>query len=311
MFWRFKEMLAKQKFQNEINMLKKQVSNNSYLWDQMAEAEKREKILKQELLFTQQSLAAAEKVIEKLQEEMRKYEAVQQRLKRYKDQNAERLKEYEDKLKKFEVYENIDTDKLINVLSKKDQEVTQLQGIADNFNEQINLVENRKDKEVTSLKSKFLKEQVKTQQIVEKMEQMKLELKMLESNDTSVAAIWKKKCLDLFEVCQTLKTENEDLRDRCKEVISQGIQLADEMNKDDRDIQSLNHGITPNTRLPKLLKNSSAQKMSQINYANQQNFNAKHGPPQTAGVTSGRQGSSTAGTFEPSSAFGGYGNYDA
>jgi chromosome segregation ATPase len=120
LFWRFKEMLAKQKFQNEINMLKKQVSNNSYLWDQMAEAEKREKILKQELLFTQQSLAAAEKVIEKLQEEMRKYEAVQQRLKRYKDQNAERLKEYEDKLKKFEVYENIDTDKLINVLSKKD-----------------------------------------------------------------------------------------------------------------------------------------------------------------------------------------------
>ena len=59
-------MLAKQKYQNEINMLKKQVSNNSYLWDQMAEAEKREKILKQELLFTQQSLAAAEKVIEKL-----------------------------------------------------------------------------------------------------------------------------------------------------------------------------------------------------------------------------------------------------
>ena len=55
------------------------------------------------------------------------------------------------------------------------------------------------------------------------MEQMKLELKMLESNDTSVAAIWKKKCLDLFEVCQTLKSENEELRDRCKELIIQGI----------------------------------------------------------------------------------------
>ena len=52
LFWRTKEMIQKQKFQNEINMLKKQVSNNSYLWDQMAEAEKREKILKQELLFT-------------------------------------------------------------------------------------------------------------------------------------------------------------------------------------------------------------------------------------------------------------------
>ena len=61
---------------------------------------------------------------------------------------------------------------------------------------------------------------MKTQQVVEKMEQMKLELKMLESNDSSVASIWKKKCLDLFEVCQTLKTENEELRDRCKELIA-------------------------------------------------------------------------------------------
>ena len=46
--------------------MNKKLSNNAYLWDQMAEAEKRETILKQELLFTQQSLSAAEKVIEKL-----------------------------------------------------------------------------------------------------------------------------------------------------------------------------------------------------------------------------------------------------
>ena len=55
--------------------MKKQLSNNAYLWDQMAESEKRETILKQELLFTQQSLSPAEKVIEKLQEEMKKVEA--------------------------------------------------------------------------------------------------------------------------------------------------------------------------------------------------------------------------------------------
>lgn len=85
------------------------------------------------------------------------------------------------------------------------------------------MTEHRKEKEVGHYKGRLIQEQVKTQQIVEKMEQMKLELKMLESNDTSVAAIWKKKCLDLFEVCQTLKTENEELRDRCKELIMQGI----------------------------------------------------------------------------------------
>ena len=52
LFWRTKEMLTKQKFQNKLNLMKKQLSNNAYLWDQMAESEKRETILKQELLFT-------------------------------------------------------------------------------------------------------------------------------------------------------------------------------------------------------------------------------------------------------------------
>ena len=46
----------------------------------MAESEKREKILKQELLFTEQSLSASEKAIEKLQEEMKKIEAERTRL---------------------------------------------------------------------------------------------------------------------------------------------------------------------------------------------------------------------------------------
>jgi len=111
----------------------------------MAESEKREKILKQELLFTQQSLSAAEKVIEKLQEEMKKIEAERSRLAKYKHSKAERLKELEDKIKKFEVYDNIDTEKLISVLSKKDVEVTQLKGIANNFTSRLEVSERRKE----------------------------------------------------------------------------------------------------------------------------------------------------------------------
>ena len=34
LFWRMKEMLMKQKYQNKINLMKKQLTNNSYLWDQ-------------------------------------------------------------------------------------------------------------------------------------------------------------------------------------------------------------------------------------------------------------------------------------
>jgi len=41
----------------------------------------------------------------------------------------------------------------------------------------------------------------------------------MEKNDSSVTSIWKKKCLDLFEVCQSLKKENEELRERCTDMI--------------------------------------------------------------------------------------------
>ena len=46
-----------------------------------------------------------------------------------------------------------------------------------------------------------------------------MELKMLDQADTSVTSIWKKKCLDLFEMCQAVKTENDVLRGRCKDLI--------------------------------------------------------------------------------------------
>ena len=63
---------------------------------------------------------------------------------------------------------------------------------------------------------------------------MKLELRMLETNDSSVASIWKKKCLDLFEVCQAMKNENEELRDRCRDLIEQGILLAEAVKSEDK-----------------------------------------------------------------------------
>lgn len=88
-------------------------------------------------------------------------------------------------------------------------------------------MEQRRDTDIHKLKKNFILEQKKTQQVIDKMDQMKLELKMLESNDSSVASIWKKKCMDIFEVCQTMKQENEELRSRCKELIDQGINLAE------------------------------------------------------------------------------------
>jgi len=45
--------------------LNAKLSSNSVLWEQLAEAEKREKVLRKELVLTQQSLSNCEKVVEK------------------------------------------------------------------------------------------------------------------------------------------------------------------------------------------------------------------------------------------------------
>jgi hypothetical protein len=52
MFWKTKEVLKTEKYEREIFILKKQLTSNACLWEQLAESEKREKVLKQELVFT-------------------------------------------------------------------------------------------------------------------------------------------------------------------------------------------------------------------------------------------------------------------
>jgi chromosome segregation ATPase len=184
-------------------------------------------VLQQELLYTQQSLSAAEKVNDKLREEIHKIEADRQRLAKYKVSKADRLRELEDKIKNIEVYENVDTEKLVSVLVKQDAEVKELRAVAKNAENRVWHAEGRAGKEVENLRSKFSKEQTKVHNVVEKMEQLKMELKMLESNDTSVTSIWKKKCVELFEVCTALKEENTEVRDLCNELIVQGVHLSD------------------------------------------------------------------------------------
>jgi hypothetical protein len=87
-------------------------------------------------------LSSAEKVIEKLQEEMKKLEADRERLAKYKNSKAQRLKDLEDRVKKADVFENIDTEKLINVLGKKDNELRELKDVAKFASNRVENAEN-------------------------------------------------------------------------------------------------------------------------------------------------------------------------
>lgn len=50
--------------------------------------------------------------------------------------------------------------------------------------------------------------------VLERLEGLRMELRMLEKNEGSMAEVWKTKCKELVEICNSLKTENETLRTR-------------------------------------------------------------------------------------------------
>ncbi len=55
-----------------------------------------------------------------MKEELKQLDAERGRLAKFKSSKAEKLKELEDRVKKIDLFENIDGDKLLTALTKKD-----------------------------------------------------------------------------------------------------------------------------------------------------------------------------------------------
>lgn len=170
-------------------------------------------------MYTQQQLSASEKTIQLLKEEIKKLDSERVRLLNFKSSQYERLKELENRCKKYDLSETLNLDKMIGALARKDATILEQQSAVRVSQTLAESNEHRRVQEVAHLRQNYRAEQARTQQMVEKMEQMKLEIKLLESNDQSAAGVWKQKCLDLFDVCNEIKKENTDLRDRCQELI--------------------------------------------------------------------------------------------
>jgi len=60
---------------------------------------------------------------------MKVIEADRSRLVKYKSGGSEKLKELEEKVKKIEIFDNIDTDKLLGALHKKTEKLKNLNGV--------------------------------------------------------------------------------------------------------------------------------------------------------------------------------------
>lgn len=62
-------------------------------------------------------------------------------------------------MRKFEVLENINLEKLIDTLGSKEKEIGKLKDIEKNFNQRLDVIEKRKDMEIRDINYKYQKEQ--------------------------------------------------------------------------------------------------------------------------------------------------------
>lgn len=122
-----RDAVRKQKFDFKMDNMRQQLSSNAVLWEQLAEAEKREKILKQELERSQFEIATQEKMIERLKDDVKAESREKQKLMQYKSNKSKRLDELENKAREFEVLENVDLHKLLGMMERKERRIEQLE----------------------------------------------------------------------------------------------------------------------------------------------------------------------------------------
>lgn len=193
--------------------MQKQMTSNACLWEQLAEGQKRESIIKQELLYTQQSLASCERIIDRLQSELDALQNDKLRLQQFKNNKSQRLQELEQRVRHLEVLENIDLRKVLEELRAREKALKNLQNLEVNFESRIDAVERRNDTKVKQLEQKYKQEEEMKREAMDKLDTLRAEVKQLEGYDSNVDN-WKEKCRELFEICKDFESENRELRER-------------------------------------------------------------------------------------------------
>ena len=60
----------------------------------------------------------------------------------------------------------------------------------------------------------YVKELGMKKEVLERLEGLRMELRLLEKNEGSMTEVWKSKCKELVEICNKLKVENDQLRSK-------------------------------------------------------------------------------------------------
>jgi chromosome segregation ATPase len=212
---KFKEVLAKERSQFKIDNLKQQLTSNTTLWEQLAESEKREKILKQEIERAQQEIATQEKIIERLKDDLKKEGREKQKLLQYKNSKSKRLDELEAKAREFEVLSSVNLNKILGLLESKEEKIVQLSRTEHNSNDMLQSLRRINDKEVSAVKKRAQEETRFKIEAMTKLEGLRQEFQTMQGGEAPVQSVsfWKEQCQGLFDICKKLKEDNEKLVD--------------------------------------------------------------------------------------------------
>ena len=115
--------------------------------------------------------------------------------------------------------ENINLEKLIDTLGTKEKQIMKLKDIENNFENRLDVIERKKEGEVRDAKNSYLRELGMKKEVLERLEGLRMELRLLEKNEGSMTEVWKSKCKELVEICNKLKGENDQLRMKITQIV--------------------------------------------------------------------------------------------
>ena len=127
MLHNFKWLIAQSKWDAKIDNLNQQQSSNSSLWEQLAESEKRERVLKQELESLQGQVQTQLRVIDRFKDDMQSLTISNKKLNDFFTENEKKLKHLQIKQKDFEMHDEVNIPKIIQAVEQKQRKINELE----------------------------------------------------------------------------------------------------------------------------------------------------------------------------------------
>eukprot|EP00002_Diphylleia_rotans_P002201 TRINITY_DN1137_c0_g1_i1.p1 TRINITY_DN1137_c0_g1~~TRINITY_DN1137_c0_g1_i1.p1 ORF type:complete len:2066 (-),score=432.43 TRINITY_DN1137_c0_g1_i1:1174-7371(-) len=171
---RLRTIAAQSAFSKKLRKLEDEKNTiNKSLWETRDEMEQKEAILRQQLAASQRALSNREQEIDVLRKELDQQQRSKNTLIQWKVSKTHQLAEMESKLAQYEKWKNLNVDKLLLDLEKKEADLRKYTQSEDRAAKQTEITEMRAQKELARIKIELTKEKKLKQDAFFRLEELK------------------------------------------------------------------------------------------------------------------------------------------